>query len=132
MKQRVSALRSFASAVASERSVAGLQSGASQVSLRQELRRWCSTSGTASLAVSVAGMGGGSQPGSARQPLHRRASSCVRVAPHSGEAVRGHGAAQLCRRIVASPHNMPLVPTAHPLARVGSRAGGAAATPRRR
>jgi hypothetical protein len=105
--------------LASERSVTGLQSAASQVSLRQELRRWRSTSGTASLAVSVAGMCGGSQLGSARlrQPLHRRASSCVRVAAHSGEAVRGHGAAQLCRRIVASLHNMPLVPTAHPVAR---------------
>jgi hypothetical protein len=40
MKQRMSALRSFESAVASERSVAGLQSAASQVSLRQELRRF--------------------------------------------------------------------------------------------
>lgn len=133
MRKSVSVHWSSESAAAVGRSAAGLQSVASHVSSRQELQLWSGTSGIAKPMVLVSGIYGGTRFSVTRLcPLSRRsARSCASVASPSSEAVRGHGTPQLCGQVVAFLHNMPLVPTAHPLARVGTRAIGAAPAQRR-
>jgi hypothetical protein len=133
MNKSVPGQWSSESAATTNCSVASAQYAAWQVSSRQEPQPWCGTSGIVRLAALFSGIYGGTRFSAARLRQPRwRARSCTGVAAPSGEAVRGHGTPQLCHHVVASLHNMPLVPTAHPLTRMGGRANGAAPAQRRR